>query len=153
MAIPTYTFKQITYYDVLEIERWRYNGFEKYLILTSYHDSYNRGENPLVGPEGAKGYAVFNKDKKLFGLMEFYFKDDGVHLGLAINPEFIGRGLSKFFIIRGIEFLQEELKFDGTIRLEVHRKNIQAIRSYESVGFKFKRRNEDELEYLLPRYH
>ena len=80
--------------------------------------------------------------------MEFYFKPDGVHLGLAINPVFVGKGLSKNFISEGIEFLQTNFSNFGKIRLEVHRKNIQGIKAYESAGFKFYRRVDDELWYI-----
>ena len=146
MAKP-YIFRPITYYDVLAIEEWRYSGFEKFLILTSYHDSYNRGDNPIIGPEGAIGYAVFNNNQ-LFGLLEFYFKPDGVHLGLAINPDFVGRGFSKGFIQEGIDFLRANYTNFGKIKLEVHRKNIQGIKAYESAGFKFYRRVGDELWYI-----
>lgn len=143
----TYHFKPITYYDVLSMETWRYNGFEKCLYMHTYHKSHERGDNPLIGPEGSKGYAVFNNNGELFGLMEYYFEDDGVHLGLAINPLFIGRGLSKGFIHSGVRFLKDEFNYNGKILLEVDRRNIQAVKAYESAGFKFIRKNGNEIHY------
>ncbi len=147
METLTYQFRLITYYDVLIMEKWKYNGFEQALYMDSYHESYKKGEKPIVGPNGCRGYAVFNKNGELFGIMEYYFEDDGVHLGLAINPCFVGRRLSKGFILSGIEFLKDNFEKFGDIKLEVHRKNIQAIKAYESVGFKFYKRDGDELHY------
>ncbi len=144
-----YRFEEINYANVLEIESWRYSGFEKAIYMDRYHESRERGDNPLKGPRGCFGYAVFNKDNTLFGLMEYYFEKDGVYLGLAINPLFIGRGLSKQFIYEGIENLKKKHKFDKPVKIEVHRKNIQGIRAYESYGFKFRSRKDDILLYTL----
>lgn len=148
MVASSYQFKPITYYDVLAIEDWRYNGFEKRLYMDDYHESYNKGEVPLLGPRKCKGFSVFNSQGSLFGIIEFYFEHDGVHLGLAINPNYIGRGYSKEFILGGIDFLKREYRYGGNIFLEVHRKNTQGIKAYEKVGFKLYKRVDDELHYI-----
>ncbi|MBN2617107.1 MAG: GNAT family N-acetyltransferase [Spirochaetales bacterium] len=143
-----FRFEPINYSEVLEIESWRYNGFEKAIYMDRYHESRERGDNPLKGPMGCVGYSVYNDSNILFGLMEYYFQDDGVYLGLAINPIYIGRGLSTAFITSGIDFLNEEYKGHKKVKIEVHRKNIQGIKAYEKCGFKFKQREDDILLYM-----
>ncbi len=149
MESLTYLFKSITYYDVLQIEAWQYNGFEKCLYMDAYHESYKRSENPLLGPRGCRGFSAFNNLGELFGIMEYYFDSDGVHLGLGINPQFVGRGYSKVFILDGINFLRREFNYEDRILLEVDRRNIQGIKAYENVGFKLYRRVDNELHYRL----
>lgn len=142
-----YSFRPINYYEVLEIECWRYSGFEDRLYMDRYHESRERGEIPIKGPRGSFGYSVYNMDNTLFGLMEYYFEEDGIYLGLAINPSFVGRGFSTSFILEGITFLENHFKIDKNIYIEVHRKNIQGIRAYEKCGFKFIKRSGDILLY------
>lgn len=116
--------------------------------MDRYHESRDRGDIPIKGPRGCIGYSVFNKQNILFGLMEYYFEKDGIYLGLAINPEFTGRGLSRKFILDGIHYLKDNYNIDKKIKIEVQRKNIQAIKAYENCGFKFNKRDGDILLYL-----
>ncbi|MGL1892410.1 MAG: GNAT family N-acetyltransferase [Spirochaetaceae bacterium] len=150
MESLTYRFEPITYADVLVMERWRYKGFEPAIYMDRYHESKDRGDSPIKGPRGCIGYTVYNTENIMFGLMEYYFEDDGVYLGLAINPEFIGKGLSQNFIFEGIEFLKSNYNLNKQIKIEVHRRNIQAIKAYEKCGFKFVKRDEEILLYLCP---
>lgn len=142
-----YIFKEITYSDVLIMDSWKYNGFEKSLYMDSYHDSYKNEESPLKGPQGSTGFSVYNNENILFGLFEYYFEEDGVYIGLAMNPDFVGRGLSKGFILEGIDFARNRYNLKGKIKLAVHRLNIQGIKAYEKVGFKFVKKEGDELLY------
>jgi len=143
-----YRFERINYANVLEIESWRYSGFETALYMDRYHESKDRGDNPLKGPRGCFGFVAYNRDSELFGLMEYYFEDDGIFLGLGINPKFIGRGLAKEYILDGIEFFKQHFKRKDKLKIEVHRKNIAAIKAYEKCGFKFSKRDGDILLYL-----
>lgn len=143
-----YKFIPITMDHVTIIEKWRYNGFEKQLYMDCYHESSNRGESPLKGPRGSKGFAVY-KDNRIAGLFEFYFEEKGVYLGLALAPDLVGRRLSKDFILSGIEFGKDHLGLKGRVYLEVDRRNIQGIRAYEKTGFKVTGRVGDEIEYSL----
>lgn len=142
-----YRFEPITYAEVLEMEQWKYSGFEKVIYMDRYHESWDRGDDPIKGPRGAFGYAVYNKENRLFGLFEYYFEVDGIFLGLAINPQFVGRGLSTKYINDGIKFLTHNYTIDKKIKIEVHRKNIQGIKAYEKCGFKLSKRDGDILLY------
>lgn len=144
-----YRFEAITYAEVLEMEAWKYEGFEKAIYMDRYHESRERGDDPIKGPRGCIGYSVYNSENRLFGLFEYYFEDDGVYLGLAINPLFLGRGLSTQFIFDGISFFQANYTTTKEIKIEVHRRNIQAIKAYEKCGFRLSSRDGEILLYLL----
>lgn len=148
METLIYRFEQINYANVLEMESWKYTGFEEVIYMDRYHESRDRGDNPLKGPRGCFGFAVFNKNNKLFGLMEYYFEKDGVFLGLAINPLYTGKGLSTQFIKEGIYFFNFHFKDIQKVKIEVHRKNVVAIKAYEKCGFIFKQRDQDILLYI-----
>lgn len=130
------------------MEEWRYSGFENVIYMDRYHESRERGESPLKGPRGCFGFSVYNEEHDLFGLMEYYFEKDGVYLGLAINPIYTGRGLSTQFIKDGLTFFKKHFKSNEKVKIEVHRKNIAAIKSYEKCGFNFSKRNGDILLYM-----
>lgn len=143
-----FIFKDIEFFEVLEIQRWRYNGFEKQLYMDCYHESRDRGEKPLKGPRGCKGFSVY-RESRLAGLFEFYFEERGVYLGLALAPELVGRGLSREFILSGIEFGKSSLGVEEKVYLSVHRRNIQGVKAYEKAGFKFVKKIGEEIEYCL----
>lgn len=147
----TYRFEPINYAEVLIMEEWVYSGFEKSIYMDRYHESRDRGDNPIKGPRGCVGFSVYNKENTLFGLFEYYFEKDGVYLGLAINPLFTGRGLSKPFIQDGLMFFKEHFKNNEKVKIEVHRKNIVAIKAYEKCGFNFTKRDGDILLYTQNR--
>ncbi len=148
METLTYRFEPINYSEVLQMEEWRYSGFEEAIYMDRYHESRDRGENPIKGPRGCFGFAVYNKENVLFGLMEYYFEEDGIYLGLAINPLFIGKGFSTKFIHDALYFFKKNFKNESKVKIEVHRKNTAAIKSYEKCGFKFSKRDGDILLYI-----
>lgn len=145
-----FRFEPINYFQVLEIEGWRYNGFEKRVYMDRYHESMKRGDEPLRGPRNSHGFAVYNEENRLFGLMEFYFEDNGVFLGLAINPSFVGRGYSSEYIHQSINFLNNTYPDHKPVKIEVHRKNIQGLKAYERAGFILKSRDGDILLFEEP---
>ena len=139
-----YTFKRITIGDILKIKEWKYKkGYMDVVFMKPYLDNYMHNK-PLKGPANCDGFAVF-KGKILFGLFEYYIKDD-IEVGLAINPEYVGEGLAKSFIKEGIEFgvKQYDYKKDY-IRLVVEIKNKPAYKAYLKAGFIEIDRNEEEI--------
>lgn len=64
-------------------------------------------------------------------------------LGIAIHPNFRGKGLSKVLMY----FLHAAAAGRGSykIRLKVYKDNTSAVKLYEKIGYKFQELNEKEL--------
>ncbi len=144
-----YTFNRMTIEDVKEITTWRYNGHMKDIYMTPYFENYEKtGE--VIGPLGCHGYVVY-KDNQLIGLYEYYFKDDYIEIGLALKPEFTGKGLSKDFILEGINFAYNKYNYQKDfILLSVEKENIASYKAYLKVGFVVTDQNEEE--YIMKYY-
>src|SRR3989338_1429500 len=66
--------------------------------------------------------------------------EDKVHIsGLAINPQFQGRGFARQALMQVLE----ELKDFKRVDLVVHPENTKALSLYESLGFKEESRKEN----------
>lgn len=139
-----YTFKQITIGDILKIKEWKYKeGYMKDIFIKPYLDNYMRNK-PLKGPGNCDGFAVY-EGNILLGLFEFYVNDD-IEIGLAINPEFVGKGLAKTFIKQGIDFgvINYNYKMDY-VKLSVGIENLPAYKAYLKTGFVEIDRNKEEI--------
>lgn len=147
-----YDFKPVTIDDIKEMSKWRYLGFMESIFLKHYFDNHDNNR-PLKGPLDCDGFAVF-KDSILFGLFEFYIKSDYIEIGLAINPEFVGKGFSKEYIRSGIDFLIENYDYKKNyVVLEVEKENLAAYNAYKKFGFIVSKENDEEIEmrYYLNR--
>ena len=131
------------------IAKWKYDGYMKDIYMKPYFDHYNELTGEMKGPLSCDGFAVFQEDD-LFGLFEYYLKEDGIEIGLAINPLFIGKGLSKDYILEGIKFAIKKYKYTNEyIYLAVEKENIPAYKSYLKSGFIEYDRDDEE---ILMRY-
>lgn len=83
---------------------------------------------------------VARVDGKIVGMVDFKvgtrrrIAHHGM-LGLSLIPEFTGKGLGRLLMIELIQWAQQNQRVEA-LRLQVHRKNLVAIRLYESLGFK-----------------
>ncbi|AUD62709.1 hypothetical protein BK010_03575 [Tenericutes bacterium MO-XQ] len=129
-----YILKPITIDDVYAIQAWRYTGFMKEIYVEPYITSYNEF-GVLRGPENCDGFGVFVNDS-LFGIFEYYWKDSTMEIGLAIHPDFVGKGLSDAFINAGIAFGISHYGYEkGFVQLSVEIDNIAAYKAYLKNGF------------------
>lgn len=141
-----YKFKNMRLHYASEISNWRYDGYMKTIYMKPYFDNYNDLTGEMKGPLSCDGYAVF-KDDDLFGLFEYYLKEEGIEVGLAINPLFVGKGLSTSFIKAGIDFALDTYKYNKKyIYLAVEKQNIAAYKAYLKYGFVEYDRDEDEIK-------
>ncbi|QMS84237.1 GNAT family N-acetyltransferase [Candidatus Xianfuyuplasma coldseepsis] len=129
-----FTFKPLTMDDVTAISLWRYDGFMKSIYMQPYIDNYAK-TNKIIGPEQCDGYAVF-VENTLFGLFEYYLKGPIIELGLAIHPDYVGKGFSNDFIDAGINFAVWRYDYDQDyVQLTVEKDNIAAFKAYKKNGF------------------
>ncbi len=143
-----YKFNPISIDDVFIIENWRYDGYMKSIFMKPYHDNL-ASLGVLKGPDLCDGFSVY-VEKDLFGLFEYYHRDDFIEIGLAINPKYIKKGYSKSFIEAGISFAKKNYNYQKDyIYLTVEKENIAAYNAYKNADFVIV--HEDALEIVMRR--
>lgn len=135
-----FEFVPMTIQSVHHIETWEYEGHMKSIDMDAYVTHYQNYGEATRGPGNCFGFAVMSQDH-LMGLFEYYPQPNlGVEIGLALAPEYVGKGLSKHFIHEGIAF---GLSFGGwdpnEVRLEVEVDNMNAYHAYLKSGFEVER--------------
>lgn len=129
-----YKFFPISIEDVSKIENWKYQGYIKDIYMEPYHKNLKL-YNKLKGPDLCDGFSVYLKNE-LFGLFEYYHRNDYIEIGLAINPKYVGKGYSKTFIEAGILFLKNHFHYKHDyVYLTVEKENYQAYHAYLKSGF------------------
>jgi len=140
-----FKFSPVTLETIKEIGNWRYDGVVKSIYITPYLESI-RAEKSIKGPDGCDGFIAYI-DNSLAGLFEFYFEDDIMEIGVALNPALVGKGLGKEFINSGIDFGIKNYDYSKDyIRLMVNESNKPAIKVYENLGFIHFKKNGDAIE-------
>ena len=140
-----FEFSPVTLETIKVVGNWRYDGVVKSIYITPYLESI-RAEKSIKGPDGCDGFIAYS-DNSLAGLFEFYFEDDIMEIGVALNPDLVGKGLGKDFIDAGLDFGIENYNYtEDYIRLTVNENNKSAIKVYENVGFSYYNKNGDLIE-------
>ena len=143
-----FQFRPISMEEAEEIEEWHYEGKFEDLYMTPYFISADKG-GPIKGPGGCDGFVALYEGK-VAGLFEYTLDAGVLVIGLALSPDFVGKGGGADFVRQGIAFglATYDDKID-VIELEVNRNNKPAIRVYEKVGFSKIRCVENEVVMRL----
>ncbi|GEN52663.1 GNAT family N-acetyltransferase [Halobacillus faecis] len=129
-----FQFRPIKVEDVKQIDSWNYDGFVEKVEMAPYFESLNQ-TGKLQGPGGCEGYAAFHEDA-VVGLFEYNVNGRIMEVGLALRPDWIGKGLGATYVKQGIAFgLHHYDEAINEVRLEVDERNKAAIRVYEKIGF------------------
>lgn len=143
-----FEFLPVTIEAIKEIGNWRYEGFVKSVYIKPYLESIKENKR-LKGPDGCEGYVAL-KNNMIAGLFEFYFENDIMEIGLALNPDLVGKGFGSEFIREGIFFGLKAYNYKRDyIRLTVNEKNKPAIKVYKKVGFDYYKKNDDLIEMRM----
>jgi ribosomal-protein-alanine N-acetyltransferase len=130
-----FNFVPLTIEMVNEISSWRYSGYMKDIYTQPYYDNYDLETQTTKGPGGCHGFGVYD-DNRLMGLFEYYFYDGVLELGLALAPDYIGKGYSKAFILAGITFGVKTYEYKlPYVQLHVDIDNESARIAYKKAGF------------------
>lgn len=130
-----YSFKPINLKILDEISSWSYGGKMERIYIQPYYDNFNQDTLETRGPGGCFGYGVYEKET-LKGLFEYYFYDGVMEIGLALEPKCVGQGLSKTFILEGIDFGIKTYKYElPYVQLHVDLDNESAKYAYLKAGF------------------
>jgi len=144
-----YRFKPMQIEEAKKIKNWQYNGFVQEINMDPYFKSHQRGDDILKGPNNCKGFAVY-KDNDLFGLFEYYFHSDLMEIGLALNPDYVGKKLAFDYLINGLQFGIEHFNYKKDyIKLYVNKENKPALSVYKKAGFKIIAEDSDEYEMQI----
>lgn len=140
-----FTFIPATLETIKIIGEWTYEGFVKSVYVTPYYESIKVGKI-LKGPDGCDGFVAY-ENETVIGLFEFYFEDNIMEIGVALNPQLVGKGMGKDFVEEGIIFGINNYNYQNDyIRLTVNEKNKPAIKVYRKVGFSYYKKNGDIIE-------
>ncbi|MCA1023827.1 GNAT family N-acetyltransferase [Halobacillus litoralis] len=139
-----FTFVPLTMDLVDEIDAWDYEGFFEQVVMTPYYESHSE-EGKLKGPGGCEGYAAL-LDGKTAGLFEFTPKKASLEIGLALKPEWIGRGFGVTFVRDGIAFGLQQYEGIRSVTLTVSVENEPAVTVYKKAGFSIVREKAGEVE-------
>ena len=147
-----YTYERINKEHLNEIESWKYpGGFMETIYMAPYHTNFKE-KGVYLGPLDCDGYMVLDNGKP-FGFFEYYHKENGlIEIGLALHPDNVGKGLSKEFILDGIQFGIKEFNYEkDLILITVEMGNDAAFYSYLKTGFVETKRTDEEIfmEYKL----
>lgn len=118
------------------IQQWKYVGFMESINMDAYETYYEQYGEATRGPGNCFGFVAMEQDN-IIGLFEYYPQmNQGVEIGLALAPGYVGKGLSKSFILEGIAF---GISFGGwdpnEVRLDVETNNLAAYHAYLKAGF------------------
>ena len=140
-----YNFKKMNMEYANEIASWKYRGFMKSIYMDPYFDNYNPETKEMKGPGDCDGFAAL-VDNEVIGLYEYYIKGDIIEIGLALNPKYVGKGLSKDYILQGIAFMVKEYNYKNSfVQLAVEEDNKEAYHAYLKVGFKEIKKEDEEI--------
>lgn len=129
-----------------EIKNWKYDGFIKNIYLEPYFENIDRKNAELRGPDGCKGFAALYQNR-LAGLFEYYFRGEIIEIGLALNPDLVGKGYGKVFVEQGVDFGIKNFDYqEEYIKLNVNINNKAAVKVYKKAGFKEYNRKDDSIE-------
>lgn len=140
-----FIFRPLTIENVYDIMSWKYDGYMKTIFMKPYIEHYNKN-GIIKGPLGCEGYGVFINDT-LCGLFEYYWIDDVLEIGLALHPNYVGKGYSNQFINNGINFAIMNFDYHlPYVQLHVEKNNLAAYHAYKKNGFIEIKQTKDEIE-------
>ncbi len=127
---------------------WQYDGYVKKIYVDPYLKNNEKETDQMRGPGGCYGFVAIDLEKsQLVGLFEYYFNDDSMEIGLALNPALIGKGLAKNFVLKGVEFGVNYFDYAGDyVKLHVNTNNVPAVKAYRQAGFALASQDGDKLE-------
>lgn len=119
---------------VRELSRWRYEGEYAVYDESSYEEK-RAGASPLLDPERRGQYTCFYENGTLVGYINLARMEGAAYFGIALAPEYCGRGYGPGITARGMAMAKEKWP-SLPLRLVVRIWNTRAIRCYEKAGFR-----------------
>ena len=122
-----------------EICSWEYDGEYSVYNLSDWETVVRNNWDLAVKEKRESNFLSVTKDQELVAYGVITNVADTVILGIGLKPSLCGKGLGKEIMMLLIE--EGKVRFPETpIGLEVRTFNKRAIRCYESIGFKIRKR-------------
>lgn len=118
---------------VEEICSWQYTEPYDVYNYMSFKEALTNN-SPLLRAENKDNYICFWENETLTAYISIYQKNDRVFIGIALSPDYCGKGLGKAYLKQGIETAKSRHP-GNDIWVQVRSWNIRAIKCYESCGF------------------
>ncbi len=128
----------------------RNNSFNSRPILKEEHVSWF---NRSIADENCKLF-IFEDDKKApIGLVRINIQDIAAIIGITLDENFRGKGLSSQLIEKAISKLES---FEGNIEAYIKTENVASINAFKAAGFKFSKEidmnGENSFLYIKSQY-
>ena len=122
-----------------EICTWEYDGEYSVYNLSDWETVVRNNWDLAVKEKRESNFLSVTKDEELVAYGVITNVADTVILGIGLKPSLCGKGLGEEIMMLLIE--EGKVRFPGApIGLEVRTFNKRAIKCYENIGFKIKKR-------------
>ena len=119
---------------VRELSRWQYDGEYAVYDESPYKEKRAKG-SPLLDPDHRGRYTCFYDGDTLMGYINLARMEDAVYFGIALAPDYCGRGYGPVVTRKAMAMAREKWP-SLPLRLVVRIWNTRAIRCYEKAGFR-----------------
>ncbi len=104
----------------------------------------------LISSAEFDSFIALTPDDELVGFAECTFIDEDMRVGIALMPDFQGKGIGFDFVESALEYLQEYYEYmGGTITTTLMPDDTHAIEVFERVGFTITIEDKEHVELEL----
>jgi len=113
-------------------------------------DNHETTLDDLISSSEFDSFVALTSDDELVGFVESTFIDEDMRVGIALMPEFQGKGLGFDFVETAIEYLQDYYDYmGGTITTTLMPEDRHAVEVFERVGFTITTEDGEHIELEL----
>ncbi len=116
-----------------DIVDWHYAGEYSFYDLRHYPEDIE--EILDADRYGVSLFSVLNREGNLIGYLNFVDEGKNLEIGVALRPEFVGKGMGSSFLKVGMDFARRTFIFKR-FKIRVWKLNQRAIKVYEREGFR-----------------
>ena len=118
-----------------EICNWEYFGEYKTYNMPSWNEMVENNYSLTISRKRDSEYKAFiSESNELLAMCRYVEKDNGIMVGVGVNPDYLSMGIGKTVIKVFTEWLLHTFP-ESTIYLEVRTWNNRAIECYKKCGY------------------
>mgnify|MGYP000851662382 CR=1 FL=1 len=118
-----------------EVCSWEYSGECKVYNMPSWNEMVEKNYSLTIPEKRESEYKAFiSESNELLAMCRYVKKNNGIMVGVGVNPDYLSMGIGKTVIKAFTEWLLRT--FPGsTIYMEVRTWNNRAIECYKKCGY------------------